>query len=91
MHFVPLVADGLIERHDTLKEIDLGNSLIEPADVDRLRSELPGTQIKWDGLGSAGKIFSDSGWQKGKAEKWIPKELLERAVAASQSHPEPAK
>ena len=79
----------LVARKETLKEVDLGNSLIDPADVERLRAELPGVQVKWEGLAGAGKVFAGSSWHKSKAEKWIPKELLDRAIAAAPA-PAPA-
>jgi hypothetical protein len=70
----------LVKLKGTLKEIDLGNSIIEPADVERLKKEMPDAKIEWGGINS-GREELKKGWIKPKAEKWIPKELLQRATA----------
>jgi hypothetical protein len=64
----------------TLETVDLGNSLIEPSDVQELRDALPNVMVKWEGLGGAGKILTESGWHLGKARKWMPENLIERAL-----------
>ena len=63
-----------------LVEVDFGNCIIEPADVEKLRAEMPGTKIEWKGF-SSGKDELKKSWIRPRAEKWIPKELLERVMA----------
>lgn len=65
-----------------MTDVDFGNCIIEPADVERLRQEMPGTKIVWKGLG-AGKEELQKAWIRPKAEKWIPKELLDRVMASA--------
>ena len=63
-----------------LTKIDLGNCLIAPAEVARLRSEMPAATIEWRGWAAAGADFSKK-WVRSKAEAWIPKEMIEKAIA----------
>lgn len=63
-----------------LTDLDFGNCIIEPADMDRLKNDLPGTKIVWKGM-SAGKDELSKAWIRPRAEKWIPKELLDRVMA----------
>lgn len=72
----------LTKLKGTLTDLDFGNCIIEPADVKRLQQEMPGTKIVWKGL-SAGKEELSKAWIRPKAEKWIPKELLDRVMASS--------
>ncbi len=69
----------LVKLKGRLTELDLGNCIIEPLEVERLRGELPGTKISWKGF-SSGKDELRKGWIRPRAEKWIPKELLERVL-----------
>jgi hypothetical protein len=73
-------------RKDTLKVLDLSNALIEPADVEKVRSLLPGADVKWGGLAAAGAVLTESNWHQGKARKWMPAELLERALNAAKQN-----
>jgi hypothetical protein len=81
-----LTWDGGLKHLTKLKgqmtDVDFGNCIIEPADVERLRQEMPGTKIVWKGLG-AGKEELQKAWIRPKAEKWIPKELLDRVMASA--------
>lgn len=70
----------LTKLKGTLTDLDLGNCIIEPGEVERLQKEMPGTKITWKGLG-AGKDELSKAWIRPKAEKWIPKELLDRVMA----------
>lgn len=70
----------LTKLKGTLTDLDLGNCIIEPAEVERLKAEMPGTKIAWKGIG-AGKEELSKAWIRPKAEKWIPKELLDRVMA----------
>ena len=74
----------LVQRKDTLKKLELGNALIEPADFEKLKAALPDTMITWDGLAGAGAAINANSWTRAKADKWIPKELLERATKAKE-------
>jgi hypothetical protein len=78
----------LLARKRTLKSVDLGNCIVEASDVERLRKGLPDAKVEWKGLGAAGTDFQKS-WTRGKAEKWIPKELIEKAIAEAPA-PSPA-
>lgn len=80
----------LVKRKATLAEVDLGNCIIDPADVDRLRRELPDAKVVWKGLAGAGADFQKA-WLRTRAEKWIPKELIARAIAEAGKADAPAK
>jgi hypothetical protein len=73
----------LADRRDTLKSIDLGACLLDPADVDRLRAALPKATIQWKGLPAAGTALQKP-QVRASAEKWMPKELIARAVAEAE-------
>lgn len=77
----------LEKRETPLETLELSNSLIAPQDVERLRQNLPDTQVKWEGLAGAGKVLSESGWHRGKAARWMPAELISAALAAAKSNP----
>jgi hypothetical protein len=70
----------LVKLKGQLRELDFRNCIIEPAEVEKLRAEMPGTKISWKGFAS-GKDELKKGWIRPRAEKWIPKELLERVMA----------
>lgn len=74
----------LADRRDTLRTIDLGSCLIDPADVDRLRASLPKVTIQWKGLAAAGALFRKQPNVRASAEKWMPKELVARAVSGAE-------
>ncbi|MEA3210707.1 MAG: hypothetical protein QOE70_3764 [Chthoniobacter sp.] len=74
----------LVKRKDQLAEIDLGNCIIDAADVERLRGEMPGAKVIWNGLAAAGAELQKE-WLRIRAEKWIPKELVGQALAASRN------
>lgn len=74
----------LTKLNGTLKKLDLQNALIEPGDVEKLKADLPEVDVNWGGLESAGKVLTESGWHRGKAEKWMPADLVERALAAAK-------
>jgi hypothetical protein len=69
----------LTKRKGQLVEIDLGNSIIDPADVERLKREMPGTKVIWGGPTAAAEELTKS-WLRGRAEQWIPKELIQKAL-----------
>ena len=71
----------LAEKPGALVLVDLKNCLIDPADVERLRAALPTVKVAWEGLAGAGQTLAASSFARGKAEKWMPKELLARAAA----------
>lgn len=77
----------LAEKPGALTTIDLANSLIEPADVEKLRAALPKVKVEWEGLAGVGKTLASSNFSKGKAQKWMPADLLARALAAAPSAP----
>jgi hypothetical protein len=80
----------LVERPGALATIDLKNCLIDPADVAKLKAALPKAAVAWEGLAGAGATLAASNFSRGKAEKWMPKELLARAAAEAAKAP-PAK
>jgi hypothetical protein len=75
----------LLKRKATLKAIDLGQSLVAPEDLERLRSELPGATVTHAGLAAVGKLVAEDfkGARK-KLSKIAPAELLERYLAAAR-------
>ncbi len=72
----------LVKLKGQLTDLDLGNCIIEPADVERLRKEMPETKIAWKGL-EAGKEEILKPWIRPRAERWIPKELIDRAIGGA--------
>lgn len=76
---------NLVKIKDSLKELDLENSVVSPEDVEKIKKDLPNTKVKWRGLASAGKVFKESGWHLGKAKKWMPKKLIEEAIKQVES------
>lgn len=73
----------LVAVKETLQLLDLRNSLLEPADVEKIKAALPETEVRWEGLAAGGAILQASGWHLGKAKKWMPPELIERALKAA--------
>ncbi len=69
---------------ESLEELDLGNSLLEPEDVKRLAEFRPDVKLTWGGLEAAGEVFQNSGWHLGKARRWMPAELIDRALKAAE-------
>jgi|GEM_PF-1275708 len=80
--------EHLVQREVPLEELNLGNTLIDPSDVEKIRSELKETVVKWDGLAAAGKILNESGWHRGKATRWMPEKLVNSALQAATSQQE---
>jgi hypothetical protein len=74
---------------ETLTEVDLGDCLIEPADVEHLKKELQNVKVTWKGLAAAGVPMGKS-WSRSVAQKWIPKELIEKAIVEAEKNPPPA-
>jgi len=74
---------ALVDRKDTLKSVDLGSCLIEPAEVEKLRAALPGAKVQWKGLAAAGAAFQKAP-VRATAEKWMPKELVAKAVTEAE-------
>lgn len=79
-----------LTRLPALTTVDLKNCLVDPADVEKLRAALPQAKVEWEGLAGAGATLAASNFSRGKAEKWMPKELLARAAAEAAKTP-PAK
>jgi hypothetical protein len=79
----------LAEKPGALAVVDLKNCLIEPAEVEKLRAALPKVKVEWEGLAGAGAALT-SNFARGKAAKWMPKDLLARAAAEADKAP-PAK
>jgi hypothetical protein len=52
--------------------------------VERIRRELNDTEVQWGGLSAAGAVLTESNWHRGKAVKWIPAALIERALEAAK-------
>ena len=78
----------LARRKTPLEVLDLGNSLILPADVEKIRADLTETDVAWIGLEGAGKVLNESGWHFGKARKWMPADLLESAMRTASAQPD---
>lgn len=72
----------LVKLKGVLKEVDFGNCIIEPAEMEKFRVEMPDTKIEWKGF-SSGKDELKKSWIRPRAEKWIPKELLDRVMAGN--------
>jgi hypothetical protein len=76
----------LVALKGTLTDIDLADCLIEPADVEHLKKELPNVKITWKGLAAAGAPMGKS-YVRSTAQKWIPKEIIEKAIAEAAKNP----
>ena len=76
----------LVKIKDKLKILDLHNSIVAPTDVEKIKKDLPNTEVKWEGLKSAGVILQKSKWHLGKAKKWMPQELLDEALKQAASN-----
>ena len=70
-----------------LKSLDLKNCLIDPADVEKAKAAMPGAVVAWEGLAGAGATLAASPFARGKAEKWMPKELLAKAAEVAKAPP----
>lgn len=69
----------LAKRKGQLAEIDFGNCIIDPTDVERLKREMPAAKVSWGGPTAAAEELKKS-WLRGRAEQWIPKELVQKAL-----------
>jgi len=61
---------------------DLADCLIEPADVEHLKKELPNVKIIWKGLSAPGG--DGKSYVRSTAQKWIPKDLIEKSIASGE-------
>lgn len=71
---------SFIALNGELKVLDLGNSLIEPGGIQRLRNEMPDTRIKWKGLEATGELLSANEWARNQLMQWAPKKLVAQAL-----------
>jgi hypothetical protein len=78
----------LAEKPGSLAIVDLKNCLIEPAEVEKLRAALPKVKVEWEGLAAIGTHLAGNNFGRNRAAKWMPKDLLARALGAgSKSKP----
>jgi len=77
--------DQIVKYGDQLEEITLGNTVVPPADLERLTKELPNTEIKRESMKEIGKRIVEN-WKGAdrKLSKWVPEEVLEQYRQAAQ-------
>lgn len=73
-----------VAKLPSLAVLDLKNSLIDPADVEKAKAAMPKVKLDWEGLAGTGKTLAESDFSRRKAEKWMPKELLAKAMAEAK-------
>jgi len=75
----------LVERlGDQLTVIELGNTVVPPEDLARLKKSLPQAKIEHDSMAEIGQLIVDN-WKgaNNKLRKWAPAEVLDAYVAAA--------
>jgi hypothetical protein len=72
----------LVKRKGQLADLDFGNCIIDAAEVERLRREMLGTKVTWGGPNAAAEELKKS-WLRARAEQWIPKELVRKALGGA--------
>ncbi|MEX1028212.1 MAG: sulfatase [Candidatus Paceibacterota bacterium] len=72
-------------KNDQIEAIDLGNTVIPPADIERLKKELPNATIEHKPIAEIGKLIIDN-WKGAdrKLRKWAPAEVLDAYVAEAK-------
>jgi len=77
--------DQIVKFGDQLTMIDLGNTVVPPADLERLRKELPNTEIKQESMAAIGKLILEN-WKGADRtlSKWAPSEVLDLYRAAAK-------
>lgn len=71
----------LAQRKETLTKLDLGDSIVDPADLKRLEAALPKTKIVTKGPAATAEALQKP-QVRAIVEKWVPKEVVARVVAA---------
>lgn len=68
-----------------MEEIDLGNTVVPHTDLERLRKELPNTNIQHDPITEIGQLIIDN-WKGAdrKLRKWAPANVIDAYVAAAK-------
>lgn len=74
---------------DQVTEIDIGNTVVPPADLERLKEALPNAEIRHDPMAEIGKLILEN-WKGAdrKLAKWAPKEVLDLYRAAAEPEAE---
>lgn len=77
--------EHLAQRGDRMETIDLGNTVIPIADLERLRQELPGATIRHEPVAKIGELIL-SNWKGAdrKLRRWAPPEVIDAYVAAAR-------
>ncbi len=70
--------EHLVKFADQLQTIELNNTLVPPADLERLKEALPKTEIKQAPMAEIGQLIIDN-WKGAdrKLSKWVPAEILD--------------
>jgi len=70
--------DQVVKFGDQLKEIELKNTVVPPADLARLKTALPNTEISHDSMSEIGQLIVEN-WKGAdrKLSKWVPAEVME--------------
>jgi len=74
----------LAELGDQIESIDLGNTVVPQADLERLRRELPNATIHHEPIAEIGQLIIDN-WKGAnrKLRSWAPAEVIDSYVAAA--------
>lgn len=77
--------EHLAKLGDQIQEIDLGNTVVPPEDLQRLRQELPHAKISHAPIPEIGQLIIDN-WKGAdrKLRKWAPAEVMDHYVRAAK-------
>lgn len=76
----------LVERlGDQIEEIELGNTVVPPVDLKRLKKKLPQAKITHEPIAEVGKLIVEN-WKGAdrKLRKWAPQNVIEEYIAAAK-------
>jgi len=77
--------EHLAKLGEQIEEIDLGNTVVPIADLERLRKELPHAKIEHDSIPEIGQLIVEN-WKGAdrKLRQWAPAEVIDAYVAAAK-------
>lgn len=77
--------DQIVKFGDQLKEIELNNTVVPPADLTQLKEALPNTEITHDSMAEIGQLLVEN-WKGAdrKLAKWVPVEVLDAYRKAAE-------
>lgn len=81
--------EHLAKLDEQIEEIDLGNTVVPPADLERLRKELPRAKIAHEPIPEIGQLIIEN-WKGAdrKLREWAPAEVIDTYVTAAEADAE---